>query len=81
MWSVQAVVALAALVVTAALNLLGLGVLWGKLTQRLSHQDEELKELKARGERTESLLAGLATKVEVRFATEAAGRPRRRKRS
>lgn len=80
MWSIQAVVALVGLIVAVALNLLGLGVLWGKLTQRLDHQDENLKKLEARGERTESLLAGLSTQVQVRFAQEAAGKPARRKR-
>lgn len=80
MWSVQAVVAVAGLFIAIAINLLGLGVLWGKLTQRLTHQDETLKEVKERGERTESLLAGLSAKVDVRFAVEAAGKPARRKR-
>lgn len=77
-----AVVAICALAVTILINIGALASAWGGLKARLSYQDEKLENLEARSERTESLLAGLATRVEVRFASEAAARPRRnRKRS
>jgi hypothetical protein len=69
---------LIAILVNLAGILVALGVLWGKVSTRLDVQDEKLDSLDERSERTESLLSGLATRVEVRFATEAAGKPRRR---
>jgi hypothetical protein len=76
----SAIIAIVGGAIALVVQVLAVGMWVGGIKARLSNQDEKLDNLEARAERTESLLSGLAQKVEVRFHTEAAAKPKRRRR-
>ncbi len=63
--------AILAPILTTAITLMGLGVLWGVLKTQVAHLRDEVDRLAEQLDRTDHLLAGLQEELHVKLAQQA----------